>query len=90
MIEDYEVWIKCLKRVNDRIKELQKLAGLELEADSSGKNRGKTKISKRGSRHLRYLLFAAVISVVGKNEEFKEIHRYLLLGKRIHSKSCSG
>lgn len=34
------------------------------------------KISKRGRKRLRYLLFEAAISVVGKNEEFKEIHRY--------------
>ena len=60
----------------DSTKELQKLAGLELVADSSGKHDGKTKISKRGRKRLRYLLFEAAISVVGKNEEFKEIHRY--------------
>ena len=60
----------------DSAKELQKLAGLELVADSSGKHDGKTKISKRGRKRLRYLLFEAAISVVGKNEEFKEIHRY--------------
>lgn len=60
----------------DSAKELQKLAGLELVADSSGKHNGKTKISKRGRKRLRYLLFEAAISVVGKNEEFKEIHRY--------------
>ena len=29
-----------------------------------------------GRKRLRYLLFEAAISVVGKNEEFKEIHRY--------------
>ena len=60
----------------DSTKELQKPAGLELVADSSGKHNGKTKISKRGRKRLRYLLFEAAISVVGKNEEFKEIHRY--------------
>ena len=60
----------------DNAKELQKLAGLELVADSSGKHNGKTKISKRGRRHLRYLLVQAAVSVVGKNAEFKEIHEY--------------
>lgn len=60
----------------DNTKELQKLEGLELVADSSGKHNGKTKISKRGRKRLRYLLFEAAISVVGKNEELKEIHRY--------------
>ena len=60
----------------NKAKELQKLAGLELVADSSGKHNGKTKISKRGRRHLRYLLVQAAVSVVGKNAEFKEIHEY--------------
>ena len=57
-------------------KELQKLAGLELVADSSGKHKGKSRISKRGRKRLRYLLFEAAISVVGKNEEFRQIHEY--------------
>lgn len=60
----------------DNAKELQKLAGLELVADSSGKHNGKTRISKRGRKHLRYLLIQAAVSVVGKCEEFKEIHNY--------------
>ena len=60
----------------DNAKELQKLAGLELVADSSGKHNGMTRISKRGRKHLRYLLIQAAISVVGKSEEFKEIHNY--------------
>lgn len=51
----------------DNMKKLQKLEELELVADSSGKN----KISKKGRKRLRYLLFEAVISVVGKNEKFK-------------------
>ena len=60
----------------DSAKELQKLAGLELVADSSGKHNGKTRISKRGRKHLRYLLIQAAVSVVGKSKEFKEIHNY--------------
>lgn len=60
----------------DDARELQKLAGLELVADSSGKHNGKTRISKRGRKRLRYLLFEAAISVVGKNEEFRQIHDY--------------
>ena len=57
-------------------KELQKLAGLEPVANSSGKHNGKTKISKRGRGRLRYLLVQAAVSVVGKNAEFREIHKY--------------
>ena len=64
-----------IMRFNDT-KELQKLAGLELVADSSGKHKGKSRISKRGRKRLRYLLFEAAISVVGKNEEFRQIHEY--------------
>lgn len=60
----------------DNAKELQKLAGLELVSDDSGKHRGRKRISKRGRCKLRYLLFQAAISVVGKNEEFREIHHY--------------
>lgn len=64
-----------ITRFNDT-KELQKLAGLELVEDSSGKHKGKSRISKRGRKRLRYLLFEAAISVVGKNEEFRQIHEY--------------
>lgn len=64
-----------ITRFNDT-KELQKLAGLELVADSSGKHKGKSRISKRGRKRLRYLLFEAAISVMGKNEEFRQIHEY--------------
>ena len=60
----------------DNAKELQKLAGLELVSADSGKHRGKKRISKRGRCRLRYLLFQAAISVVGKNSEFQEIHHY--------------
>lgn len=60
----------------DNVKELQKLAGLELVADSSGKHNGRTKVSKRGRKRLRYLLVQAAVSVIGKNSEFKEIHQY--------------
>ena len=60
----------------DNAKELQKLAGLELVADSSGKHNGKTRISKRGRKRVRYLLVQAAVSVIGKNDEFRQIHEY--------------
>ena len=56
--------------------EIRELAGLELVSDDSGKHNGRKRISKRGRCKLRYLLFQAAISVVGKNEEFSEIHHY--------------
>ncbi len=57
-------------------KELQKLAGLALVENSSGKHKGMTTISKRGRKRLRYLLFEVAMSVVGKNPEFAELHHY--------------
>ena len=60
----------------DNPKQLQKLAGLSIKENSSGKHKGKTTISKRGRKRLRYLLFEAAMSLVGKNEEFRELHEY--------------
>jgi len=57
-------------------KQIQKLAGLSLKENSSGKHKGKTSISKRGRRRLRSLLFQAVMPLVAKNQEFKELHHY--------------
>ncbi len=45
-------------------------------ADSSGKHNGESRISHRGRKRLRYALYEAAISVIGKNKEFKEIHHY--------------
>lgn len=57
-------------------KELQKLAGLALVENSSGKHRGQTRISRRGRKRLRYLLFEVAMSLVGKNPEFGALHHY--------------
>lgn len=57
-------------------RQIQKLAGLSLKENSSGKHKGKTSISKRGRRRLRSLLFQAVMPLVAKNQEFKELHHY--------------
>ena len=57
-------------------KELQKLAGLALVENSSGKHKGETTISRRGRKRLRYLLFEVAMSLVSKNPEFAELHRY--------------
>ena len=57
-------------------KELQKLAGLALVENSSGKHKGETRISRRGRKRLRYLLFEVAMSLVSKNAEFKELHIY--------------
>lgn len=60
----------------DDVKEIQKLAGMGLVACSSGKHEGKTKISHRGRKRLRYWLFQAAKSAVAHAEEFKELHIY--------------
>jgi len=60
----------------DNPKQLQKLAGLALVENSSGKHKGQTGISRRGRKRLRYLLFEASMPLVAKNAEFRELHRY--------------
>ena len=60
----------------DSPKQLQKLAGLAIRENSSGKHKGETTITKRGRKRLRYLLFEAAMSLVSKNAEFAQLHRY--------------
>ena len=57
-------------------KQIQKLAGQAIVENSSGKHNGKSRISKRGRKRLRYLLFEAALSLTATNPEFREIHRY--------------
>lgn len=57
-------------------KQIQKLAGLSLRENSSGKHKGQTTISKRGRSKLRAILFQAVIPLVAKNPEFRSLHKY--------------
>ncbi|EMT39286.1 Transposase IS116/IS110/IS902 family, partial [Thermoanaerobacter thermohydrosulfuricus WC1] len=57
-------------------KQIQKLGGLNLVENSSGKYKGETTISKRGRKRLRRVLFTAVMALVAKNEEFRELHKY--------------
>jgi len=57
-------------------RQLQKLAGLNLKENSSGKHKGKTTISKRGRRRLRAILFQGIMPIVAKNHEFSELHQY--------------
>lgn len=60
----------------DNPKQLQKLAGYAIVDCSSGKHQGESHISYRGRKRLRYVLYEAAISVIGKNAEFKGIHNY--------------
>ncbi len=60
----------------DSPKQLQKLAGYAIVANDSGKHNGESRISYRGRKRLRYVLYEAAISLVGKNAEFRQIHEY--------------
>ena len=62
-------------------KQLQKLAGYAIVENSSGKQKGQTTISYRGRKRLRYILFEVALSLVGKNEEFSELHHYFTTRK---------
>ncbi|KPV43003.1 IS110 family transposase [Alicyclobacillus ferrooxydans] len=57
-------------------KQIQKLAGLNLKQNSSGKHEGRTTISKRGRPKLRSLLFRCVIPLLAKNAEFQALHKH--------------
>ena len=60
----------------DDPKQLQKLAGYAIVANESGKHKGESRISYRGRKRLRYVLYEAALSLVGRNPEFKAIHEY--------------
>ena len=57
-------------------KQIQKYAGLELAESSSGKHKGKTRISKRGRRKLRRILYQVMVPLLARNHEFREIYDY--------------
>jgi len=57
-------------------KQIIKLAGLSLKENTSGKHKGQTKITKRGRKKLRALLFRVVMPLVAKNSAFKALHQY--------------
>ena len=57
-------------------RQIQKLAGLNLKENSSGKHKGQTRITKRGRPRLRALLYKCIMPLVAKNPEFKALHHY--------------
>jgi transposase len=57
-------------------RQIQKLAGLNLKENSSGKHKGQTRITKRGRPRLRALLYKCIMPLVAKNHEFKVLHHY--------------
>lgn len=56
-------------------RQIQKLAGLSLVENSSGKHKGKTRISRRGRKRLRKGLFLAMIAILATNPEFRMLHQ---------------
>jgi len=56
-------------------KQIIKLAGLNVGENSSGKHKGQTKITKRGRKRLRALIFRAVLPLIATNEDFRELHK---------------
>ena len=57
-------------------KQVQKYAGLALKENSSGKHKGLTRISKRGRKKLKTILFRTAIPLIGLNEKFSSIYNY--------------
>lgn len=57
-------------------KQIQKYAGLESVENSSGKHKGKSRISKRGRRKLRKILYQIMILLLARNQEFRIIYDY--------------
>jgi len=64
-----------ISRIKDA-KALQKLAGLAIVADSSGKHNGESEISYRGRKILRWCVYQLAISLISRNRDFAAIHAY--------------
>ncbi|PTV92852.1 transposase IS116/IS110/IS902 family protein [Halanaerobium saccharolyticum] len=62
----------------DHPKQIQKLAGLNLKENSSGKHQGQTRITKRGRPKLRALLYRVMMPMLANNLEFKKLHEYYI------------
>ncbi len=61
----------------DNPRQMSRMAGYNLVEDSSGKNKSGTKISKRGRKNLRCILYQMAITMVATNDEMKELYYYL-------------
>jgi transposase len=57
-------------------RQLIKLAGLTLRENSSGQHKGQKRISKRGRRRLRAILFRVMMPMIRHNEAFRKMHEY--------------
>jgi len=61
----------------DHPRQICKMAGYNLIEDSSGKNKSRTVISKRGRKNLRSILYQMARTMVAVNHEMKKLYRYL-------------
>lgn len=61
----------------DSPRQMSRMAGYNLVEDSSGKNKSGTKISKRGRKNLRSVLYQMALTMVATNEEMKQLYQYL-------------
>ncbi|GKV69099.1 IS110 family transposase [Sporosarcina sp. NCCP-2716] len=57
-------------------RQLEKLAGLMLRESSSGQHRGVKRLSKRGRRRLRAILYRVALPLVKHNPAFRQLHLY--------------
>ena len=77
----------CLGELGDPTRfenprQMSRMAGYNLVEDSSGKNKSGTKISKRGRKNLRSVLYQMAITMVATNDEMKELYHYLKTRKK--------
>ena len=61
----------------DDPRQMSRMAGYNLVEDSSGKNKSGTKISKRGRKNLRGVLYQMALTMVATNDEMKQLYHYL-------------
>lgn len=62
----------------DAPEQIVKLLGLNIRENSSGKHKGKTTITRRGRSDGRYAIFQAVLPLVARNAEFRQLHLYYI------------
>lgn len=58
-------------------KQVRKLAGYNLVAESSGQKKGKMTISKRGRSELRSVLYKIALGLITCNQQFKSLYHHL-------------
>lgn len=77
----------CLGELGDPVRfdsprQMGRMAGYNLVEDSSGKNKSGTKISKRGRKNLRSVLYQMALTMVATNNEMKQLYHYLKTRKK--------